>query len=106
MRLKSSRDKKQTEELPSLPTARCPLPTSPLIIGHRGAAAVAPENTLVSFERALRDGADGIEFDVRLARDGVPVIIHDATLRRTGLRKGLVKNFPSTELSAMNAGRW
>ncbi|MDQ3819478.1 MAG: glycerophosphodiester phosphodiesterase, partial [Acidobacteriota bacterium] len=53
---------------------------NPLIIGHRGAAAVAPENTLASFERALRDGADGIEFDVRLARDGVPVVIHDATL--------------------------
>ena len=61
---------------------------SPLIIGHRGASAVAPENTLASFARAFRDGADGIELDVRLARDGVPVVIHDATLSRTRLRKG------------------
>lgn len=80
--------------------------SSVLIIGHRGAAAVAPENTLRSFERALLDGADGIEFDVRLARDGVPVVIHDATLRRTALRSGRVASFSSTELTAMDAGTW
>lgn len=79
---------------------------NPLIIGHRGAAAVAPENTLASFKRALRDGADGIEFDVRLARDGVPVVIHDATLRRTAARKGRVVDFSSEELSAMDVGTW
>src|SRR2546427_1676999 len=49
----------------------------PLIIGHRGASAVAPENTLAAFARAFADGADGIELDVRLARDGVPVVMHD-----------------------------
>jgi glycerophosphoryl diester phosphodiesterase len=93
-------------------TAHCPLPTSdsplptPLIIGHRGAAAVAPENTLVSFERALSDGADGIEFDVRLARDLVPVVIHDATLRRTALARGRVESFSSTELGELDAGTW
>ena len=60
----------------------------PLIIGHRGASAVAPENTIPAFEAAIDAGADGIEFDVRLSRDGVPVIIHDDTLQRThGLRK-------------------
>lgn len=79
---------------------------NPLIIGHRGAAAVAPENTLVSFERALLDGADGIEFDVRLARDRVPVVLHDATLRRTALRKGRVFDFSSEELSEMYVGTW
>lgn len=79
---------------------------NPLIIGHRGAAAVAPENTLVSFERALRDGADGIEFDVRLARDSVPVVIHDPTLRRTALRKGEIAGLSSTELSKVNVGTW
>ena len=89
----------------SLPTAHRALPTV-LIIGHRGSAAVAPENTLVSFERALADGADGIEFDVRLARDGVPVVIHDATLRRTALRRGMVSSFSSTELAQMDAGTW
>jgi glycerophosphoryl diester phosphodiesterase len=77
-----------------------------LIIGHRGAAAVAPENTLVSFERALEDGADGIEFDVRLASDGVPVVIHDPTLRRTALRRGRISNCSSTELAEMDAGTW
>ena len=55
----------------------------PLIIGHRGASAVAPENTIAAFEAAIAAGADGIEFDVRLARDGVPVVIHDETLYRT-----------------------
>jgi glycerophosphoryl diester phosphodiesterase len=60
----------------------------PLIIGHRGASAVALENTMAAFEAAIAAGADGIEFDVRLSRDGVPVIIHDDTLYRTvGLRK-------------------
>ena len=90
----------------SLPTAQCPLPTFPLIIGHRGAAAVAPENTLVSFEQALKDGADGIEFDVRLAKDNMPVVIHDATLLRTAKRKGRVASFSSAELGEMDVGTW
>ena len=77
-----------------------------LIIGHRGASAVAPENTLVAFERALHDGADGIEFDVRLARDRVPVVIHDATLRRTALRDGSIACLSSVELSGIDAGSW
>jgi glycerophosphoryl diester phosphodiesterase len=63
----------------------------PLIIGHRGASAVAPENTMAAFEAAIAAGADGIEFDVHLSRDGVPVIIHDDTLQRThGLRQRVV----------------
>jgi len=56
---------------------------APLIIGHRGASAVAPENTMAAFREAIAAGADGIEFDVRLTRDGVPVIIHDNSLYRT-----------------------
>ena len=78
----------------------------PLIIGHRGAAAVAPENTLVSFERALADGADGVEFDVRLAKDGIPVCVHDANLRRTALRDGLIADLSSYELAQVDAGSW
>ena len=58
------------------------MPT-PLIIGHRGASAVAPENTIAAFREAISAGSDGIEFDVRLTCDGVPVVIHDNTLRRT-----------------------
>lgn len=77
-----------------------------LIIGHRGASAIAPENTLAAFERALADGADGIEFDVRLARDRVPVIIHDATLKRTGLREDFVAQLSSSELGQVDAGTW
>ena len=56
---------------------------TPLIIAHRGASAVAPENTIAAFQAAIDAGADGIEFDVRLSRDGVPVVIHDETLYRT-----------------------
>ncbi|HLL16215.1 MAG TPA: glycerophosphodiester phosphodiesterase family protein [Pyrinomonadaceae bacterium] len=78
----------------------------PLIIGHRGSSAVAPENTLAAFERALRDGADGIEFDVRLARDGVPVVIHDATLRRTAGIDAPIAALSSSDLSAVDVGSW
>jgi glycerophosphoryl diester phosphodiesterase len=60
----------------------------PLIIGHRGAPLVALENTMPAFEAAIDAGADGIEFDVQLSRDAVPVIIHDDTLTRThGMRR-------------------
>ena len=62
----------------------------PLIIGHRGASAVALENTMPAFAAAIAAGADGIEFDVHLSRDGAPVIIHDETLQRThGLRRSV-----------------
>jgi glycerophosphoryl diester phosphodiesterase len=54
-----------------------------LIIGHRGASAHAPENTIPSFKLAERAGADAIELDVRLTADEIPIVIHDATLART-----------------------
>ena len=54
--------------------------TPPLIIGHRGASAIAPENTIAAFRLALAAGADGVEFDVRLTRDGIPVVIHGDNL--------------------------
>ena len=78
----------------------------PLIIGHRGASALAPENTLAAFRRAIADGADGIEFDVRLARDGVAVVIHDATLARTGSLTRRVANLTADELQAIDVGSW
>ena len=78
----------------------------PLIIAHRGASAVAPENTLAAFRRALADGADGVECDVRLARDGVPVLFHDAGLHRTTLREGKLSNLTSGELGRLDAGTW
>jgi glycerophosphoryl diester phosphodiesterase len=67
---------------------------------------VAPENTLAAFGRALDDGADGIELDVRLARDGVPVVIHDATLRRTGLTDGAIAQKTSRQLAETSVGAW
>ncbi|MBA2504058.1 MAG: hypothetical protein H0V27_14370 [Pyrinomonadaceae bacterium] len=78
----------------------------PLIIGHRGASAVAPENTLAAFKQALRDGADGIEFDVSLSQDGIPVVIHDRDLRRTGMMNAKVGELSSDELCKINVGKW
>ena len=78
----------------------------PLIIGHRGASAVAPENTIAAFREAIAVGADGIEFDVRLASDGVPVVIHDSTLRRTGGVHQRVADLTSQELSEIDVGSW
>ncbi len=73
--------------------------SSPLIIAHRGASAVAPENTIAAFEAAIAAGADGIEFDVRLSRDGVPVVIHDETLSRT---HGMRRRVRDTTLKELN----
>ena len=79
---------------------------NPLILGHRGSSATAPENTLAAFSQALRDGADGIEFDVRLSRDGVPVVIHDANLKRTGQIDQLVSELGAAELLKVDVGSW
>jgi len=78
----------------------------PLIIGHRGASAVAPENTMAAFREAIAVGADGIEFDVRLSRDAVPVVIHDGTLRRTGGVDQRVADLSWQELSKVDVGSW
>ena len=78
----------------------------PLIIGHRGASAHAPENTLAAFQMAIDAGADGVEFDVQLAKDGVPVVIHDATLKRTGGQKDGVVDLTSKELGKIDIGSW
>ena len=75
---------------------------SPLIIGHRGASAVAPENTMAAFREAISVGSDGIEFDVRLTRDGVPLIIHDNTLRRTTGLRHRVADLTWHELEALD----
>ena len=78
----------------------------PLIIAHRGASFHAPENTLAAFRRAIDAGADGVEFDVRLARDGTLVVIHDETLSRTALRPGKISDFTSDELNQIDVGSW
>ena len=80
--------------------------TTPLIIGHRGASADAPENTMAAFREAIAVGADGIEFDVRLTRDGVPVVIHDSTLRRTGGLPQRIAEITQSELATIDVGSW
>ena len=75
-----------------------------LVIGHRGAAAHAPENTLPSFELALQQGADALELDVHLSADGQVVVIHDPTLDRTCDRRGFVAARTAAELATMDAG--
>jgi glycerophosphoryl diester phosphodiesterase len=78
----------------------------PLIIGHRGASAVAPENTMAAFKEAIAVGADGIEFDVRLTRDGIPVVVHDSTLRRTAGLSSRIADLTWTELTKIDVGGW
>ena len=78
----------------------------PWVIGHRGASAFAPENTLVAFERAMQAGADGIELDVTLSQEGVPVVIHDDTLARTAGSAGWVWAKSIFELKRLDAGSW
>src|SRR5436853_7882495 len=79
---------------------------NPPVISHGGSSALVPENTLAAFAHAINDGADGIELDVRLAGDGVPVVIHDPTLRRTGLCAGSVAKMSSSELAQIDVDRW
>lgn len=80
--------------------------TKPLIIAHRGASELAPENTFAAFRRAIDDGAEGIEFDVRLAKDGLAVVFHDSTLERTGRKQGRVSSFTSAQLGGLDVGTW
>lgn len=77
-----------------------------LIFAHRGFSSQFPENTMLAFEKAAAAGADGIEFDIHLAADGVPVIVHDLPLGRTVRGTGLVGGFTAAQLSAMDAGTW
>src|SRR6185369_3234163 len=79
---------------------------SPLIIGHRGASAVAPENTMAAFREAIAAGADGIEFDVRLTRDRVPVVIHDSTLHRTAALPQRIAELSLSDLKSVDVGSW
>ncbi|MDH3494847.1 MAG: glycerophosphodiester phosphodiesterase family protein [Acidobacteriota bacterium] len=81
-------------------------PTTPLIIAHRGSSAVAPENTVAAFSRALEDGTEGIEFDVRLTSDGVPVVFHDSTLKRIAGAEDRICELRSAELKTIDAGSW
>ncbi|MFT4415650.1 glycerophosphodiester phosphodiesterase [Fredinandcohnia humi] len=73
------------------------------IFGHRGAAGSHPENTMISFKEAERVGADGIELDIQMTKDGVIVVIHDETVNRTTDGKGWIKDLTYKELKKLDA---
>jgi glycerophosphoryl diester phosphodiesterase len=78
----------------------------PKIIGHRGACAYAPENTLASIRKAAALGARWVEFDVRLTADGELVLMHDEKLQRTTNGRGRVLEFTIAALEQLDAGSW
>lgn len=73
----------------------------PLIFGHRGSPSVVPENTMQSFKQAFKEGADGIELDVRLTNDKKIIVIHDETVDRTTNGTGLVKELTFKEINRL-----
>ncbi len=91
-------------------SAPTPVPTSPssgskpiMLVAHRGGAARAPENTLAAFKNGLALGADYLEMDVHLSKDGVPVVIHDPKIDRTTDGVGRVSDYTVAQLQEFNA---
>ena len=76
----------------------------PRTVGHRGASALAPENTMRAFEIALEHGLDMVELDVHLSRDGELVVIHDADLSRVAGRPAAVADLTARELAVVDVG--
>ncbi|MGN0906959.1 MAG: glycerophosphodiester phosphodiesterase [Bullifex sp.] len=75
------------------------------VLAHRGFSGVYPENTMLSFEKAVQAGADGIELDVHLSKDGEVMIIHDEALKRTAGVDGAVSDYTRSELEKISAGK-
>lgn len=80
--------------------------TKTKVFAHRGYSAVAPENSMLAFLWAIRVGADGIELDVQLTKDGEVVVIHDETVDRTTNGTGWVKDFTLSEITQLDNGSW
>lgn len=80
--------------------------SSEQVQAHRGASAVAPENTVAGFRAARDQGARWVELDVALLADGTPVVIHDVTLDRTTNRKGPLGELVAADLAGLDAGSW
>jgi len=76
------------------------------VVGHRGMPSLYPENTLISFKKAIEAGVDAIEFDVHLTRDLKMVVTHDNNIERCSNSKGLVKDFTFDEIRALDFGGW
>lgn len=77
----------------------------PVVYAHRGASAVCFENTMAAFQKAVEQGADGIELDVQLTEDGIPVVVHDPDLSRLAGIRRLVSSMTSAELTTIRVGR-
>lgn len=76
------------------------------IIAHRGASAYAPENTMYAFEEALTMHADGIETDVHLTKDHIPVLMHDERINRTSNGKGFIRDYTYEQIIQFDIGSW
>lgn len=76
------------------------------VIAHRGFSGIAPENTCAAFEEALAWSVDGLEWDLHVSADGVPVVIHDETVDRTTDGSGLVREMTLDALKRLDAGSW
>nr|WP_243449888.1 glycerophosphodiester phosphodiesterase family protein [Neobacillus terrae] len=75
-------------------------------IGHRGSAGYCPENTIASFDHAIELGAEFLELDINLTKDGKLAVIHDSTVNRTTNAKGKISDFTMNELKNLDAGSW
>lgn len=78
----------------------------PIVIAHRGSSVTAPENTIAAFKKAIEEGTDAIELDVRLSRDNEVIVIHDSRLERTTSGRGKVEDFDLERLKKLDAGSW
>ncbi|WP_426072632.1 glycerophosphodiester phosphodiesterase [Janthinobacterium sp. DSP2-3-3] len=78
----------------------------PRTLAHRGGGTLAPENTLAALRCGLSYGYRAVEFDVMLAADGVPVVVHDPELGRTVAGSGHINEYTAAQLGAMEAGAW
>ncbi|MGH8866913.1 MAG: glycerophosphodiester phosphodiesterase [Actinomycetes bacterium] len=76
------------------------------VVAHRGASEDVPEHTLAAYRKAVEDGADALECDVRLTSDGVPVCVHDRRVDRTSDGSGLVSTLELADLAALDFGSW
>ncbi|MDU6679259.1 glycerophosphoryl diester phosphodiesterase [Actinomyces sp.] len=76
------------------------------IFAHRGASAIAPENTMAAFKKAVEAGATWIETDVDVLKDGTPILIHDSSLDRTTNRSGSYYDLTVSDLDGIDAGSW
>jgi len=79
---------------------------APAVVAHRGASTQLPEHTLAAYEQAIADGAEGLEADVRLTRDGHLVCVHDRRIDRTSNGRGAVSDLDLPTLSTLDFGSW